>query len=185
MINFFSDSRSFASDQKLYLGAGALLYNMGKTTSNDDASTSLMGQFYLPLTLSWRIPLSTQSNLVPNLSYTPLAVKTADLVSKKILSLGLNLTHHSSPVIDLKAGVGLLNYSISGDGGAVTRSNGGSTATFYLPGTNKTSRSLFLDLGITYRWNSTVSIDLDAIAISALSSRRAISSLISVSKGVL
>ena len=162
-----------------------MLYNMGKVTSSDDASTSMMGQFYLPLTLSWRIPLSSQSNLVPNLSYTPLSVKTSDLVSKKVLTLGLNFTHHSSPVIDLKGGIGLLNYSISGDGGAVTRSNGGSTATFYLPGTNKTSRSLYLDLGITYRWNSSVSIDLDAIAISALSSRRAISSLISVSKGVL
>lgn len=179
-----SFAKGFSSSEKMfYLGTGALFYNMGKVTSSNTASTSMLGQFYIPLTLSAKIPFTDSLAIMPVVGYTPLGAKAADSVSKKILNFGVNCAFESSPVIDLKGGLGYMVYSISGDGSAVTRSNGTSTATFYLPGSTKSSKNIYLDLGIAYRFNG-FRIDIDAIALDAFSARRAISGLFTFSMGV-
>lgn len=168
-----------------YLGAGALFYNVGKTTTSNDASTSMLGQMYLPLTLTLKLPLTYRLNLQPNVSYTPLSVTAADSVSKKILTTGLNLGIETSPIIDLKAGLGILNYSITGDGSTVTRSNGGSTATFYLPNSTQTSKSIYVDVGITMDLPFGTRLDADAIVLNSFTTSRAFSTLVTLSKGFL
>ena len=171
------------SVKKLYLGTGTFFYNMGKVTSSDDASTSLLGQFYIPLNLSMRIPLSTATSLIPNVTYTPIGSTAADSVTKKILSFGMNAMMNTH-ILDLKGGLGLLTYSISGTGGTVTRNNGASTATFYLPGSTQSSSSIFIDLGVGTSFGSDFRLDLDFIGVSMLSTRRAISTALLLSKGI-
>jgi hypothetical protein len=181
---FFYASLSFAAPNRFYLGAGATFFNMGKTTSSEDASTSLIGQVYLPLTLSIRMSLNPRISLAPFASYTPLAVKDSDEVSKRILTAGVNLAWRNSGKYDLKTGLGLLSYFIGSDGSAVTRSNGTGSSTFYLPSTTISSKSIFLNLGIGYFFHENLRLDLDAMVLSALSSARSFSSTISLNKGL-
>lgn len=184
-FNFFisNEAQAWIGSRHLFLGAGAMFYNVGKTTSSNDASTSMLGQLYLPLTLTVRIPVTPFLNLQPNISYTPLAVTEADSVSKKILMTGLNLGFRKIPLVDLKAGVGILNYSISGDGSTVTRSNGTSTSTFTLPDSTVTSKSFYLDFGANWDAPFGFRLDVDAILLNAMTESRAFSTLISLSKG--
>lgn len=170
--------------KRFYLGAGATFLNMGKTTSSDDASTSLTGQLFIPLTLSMHLNINPTMNLVPYASYTPLAVTSADSISKRMLSVGFNLSFKNSGKYQYKTGLGLLQYMISGDGSAVTRSNGTGTATFYLPGTTSSSKSIFIDLGVAYQFHESLKLDIDAMVLSALSSARSFSTTVSISKGL-
>ena len=181
LLIFFLATPSHA--KRFYLGAGATFLNMGKTTSSDDASSSLTGQLFLPLTLSMHLNLNPTMNLVPYASYTPLAVTAADSVSKRMLSVGFNLSFKNSGKYQYKTGLGLLQYMISGDGSAVSRSNGTGTATFYLPGTTSSSRSIFIDLGIAYQFHESLKLDIDGMVLSALSTSRSFSTTVSVSKG--
>ncbi|NDG83695.1 MAG: hypothetical protein EBX52_01485 [Proteobacteria bacterium] len=170
---------------RLYLGAGVRSYNMGKVTSSDDGSTSMVGELYLPLTLAYRIPMSGSWCLDPSISYTPLAVKTTDSISKTMLTVGLNATHAASQDFSLKSGLGLLVYSVGGPGGSVDRNNGGGTSTFYYPGNSQSSKMIYVDLGLGYQLTPGMKLDLDAAITGALSSRRAVTTTLSISWGVL
>ena len=183
VLLFSNDAQAMIGSRHVYLGAGALFYNVGKTTSTSDASTSMLGQMYLPLTLTVRVPLTPFLNLQPNISYTPMAVTEADSVSKKILMTGLNVGFRKIPLVDLKAGLGILNYSISGDGSTVTRSNGTSSTTFTLPDSTVTSKTLYLDVGATWEAPFGIRLDADVITLNALAESRAFSTLITLSKG--
>jgi hypothetical protein len=179
--NLWIDS---ANAKRLYLGAGATFFNMGKTTSSSDGATSLPGQIYLPLTLSLQLGISSRFELLPFVSYTPLAVTASDSISKRMLTTGLNLSFRNSGKYRVKGGLGLLDYQISGDGSSVTRSNGTGTSTFYLPGTSVSSKSIFVDVGLTYHFHDSLKLDLDAMILSAFSTARSVSTTLSISKGV-
>lgn len=173
-----------AASKTFYLGSGALFYNMSKVTSTDTADISLIGQIYIPLTLTANFSMGTGAHLETVIGYTPLGVTAADSVKKTIITLGSRYAQHLSPIFDFKGGLGVLFYSISGDGSTVTRNNGGSTATFYLPGSSQTSKSVYLDVGFGYLIGNDFKIDLDAMVVGAFSDRRAISSILTVSKGI-
>lgn len=188
MMAFFIGTASlfFTSAQAstFFLGTGATLYNMGKITSTDDASTSLLGQFYLPLTLTASFSLNPRLKLIPQISYTPLGVKSADEITKRILTAGISTGYFTSPRTQLKTGLGLMSYSISGPGGTVQRSNGTSTSTFALPSTSVSTQTIYLDLGLAYLWGPFIRFDVDALVQGAFSSRRSFTTLISISRGV-
>ncbi len=184
LVLFFIPGMARA-EKRLYLGAGAASYNMGKVTSSSDASTSLMGELYLPLTLSYLFPVKPTWSLEASLSMTPLSVKTTDSIAKTFVMGSLTQVFKKSFFWDLKSGVGLLNYSITGPGGSIQRSNGTGTATFYYPGSSTSSKSLFLDFGVVYHWVRDIRIDFDALILSPISTRRSFSTLLTISKGIL
>jgi hypothetical protein len=169
-----------------FFGVGTTFLNVGKTTSTTDGATSAFGQLYIPLTLTLKFPIMNRLSLQPTVSYTPLAVTAADSISKRVLTYGLNAAFVTSPVIEVKGGLGILQYSISGSGGSVTRSNGSGTSTFYLPDTTVTSRAAYLDLGISnYQPLYDIHFDLDTLVLNALSDSRAFSLTLSITKGIL
>lgn len=167
-----------------YLGTGATLLNMGKITSSDNASTSLMGELYFPVTLQLPIRISNRLSIIPNASYTPFAVKKADEVTKKIFTAGLNAAIQTNSVFQIKTGLGYLAYSISGPGGTVERSNGAGTATYALPGTQITTKSFFVDIGCGFRLGQSFRLDLDGFILGALTTRRSFTTMVSLSAGV-
>ena len=178
-------ARAAAGPDRLYLGAGAAVYNMGKTTAVDDASTSMIGEVYLPLTLGYRVPVGPGLTFVPSVSYTPIAVKTTDNLSKTLLMIGATGAWATARDLELKGGLGLLGYTISGPGGTVSRSNGVGTTTFALPGTSSTSRVVCVDLGLGYALTQKLRMDVDAAVAGALSTKRAVTAFVSLSWGVL
>jgi hypothetical protein len=182
-ISLLVGNAAWASDKTFYLGTGSMLYNMNKVTSANDASTSIIGQFYIPLTLTMKLKAAGKTFLIPSITYTPLGVTASDSVTKKILSGNVNALMDFG-AIEFKYGVGIMIYSISGTGGTVTRNNGGSTATFNLPGSSQSSKSILIDLGFGTEFGGDFRVDLDFLAVSALSSRRAISTTLLISKGI-
>jgi hypothetical protein len=171
------------AEHRVHFGVGAAFYNLGKTTTNIDGSTNTLGQLFLPLQLSLKTEISSRINLQTIATYTPLAVTASDSVSKRILTTGFNFTYEATPVIDYKAGLGILTYYISGDGSSVTRSNGTGTATFYLPGTTSASRSIYLDFGISYYMPRHLKLDIDALVLNSVASTRSFTTVLSLSKG--
>jgi hypothetical protein len=185
LVLLFASSTAFGfGSERLFLGAGVTLHDMGKVTTASDASTSILGEAFLPLTLAYRIPSSSLWTFVPSVSYTPIPVKTTDSISKTLLMGALNGVYAVRDDLELKGGLGLLQYSIGGPGGTIQRSNGTGTSTFALPGTTSASTLLFLNFGIGYPLAQSLRLDLDAALMSALSTRRAISTTLSMSWGV-
>ena len=182
-ITLFVGNSAWSSDKTFYLGTGSLLYNMNKVTTSDNASTSFIGQFYIPLTLTMKLQALGKTFLMPSITYTPLGVTSSDSVSKKILAGNVNALMDFGG-FEFKYGVGIMIYTISGPGGTVTRNNGGSTATFNLPGSSQSSKSILIDLGFGTEFAGDFRVDLDFLAVSALSSRRAISTTLLISKGI-
>jgi hypothetical protein len=169
-----------------FFGVGTTFLNVGKTTSTTDGATSAFGQLYIPLSLTLKFPIANRLSLQPTVSYTPLAVTAADSVSKKILTYGLNAAYVTSPVIEVKGGLGILSYSITGDGSTVTRSNGSGTSTFYLPDSTVNSKTVYIDLGISNHYTPLdLYLDLDTLVLNALSDSRAFSLTFSITKGIL
>jgi hypothetical protein len=185
LILLFLISNVARAEKRLYLGAGTAAYNMGKVTSSSDASTSMLGELYLPLTLSYVFPVQPTWSLEASVSTTPLAVKTTDSISKKFVMGSLTQVFKRSLFWDLKSGVGLLSYSITGIGGSIQRSNGTGTATFYYPGSSTSSKNLFLDFGAVYHWIHDIRIEVDAMILSPISARRSFSTFLTISKGIL
>lgn len=172
------------SEKTFYVGTGVTFYNMGKLTSSDNASTSLLGQLYVPhLQLTKQFP-AFGLKFLSEVSFTPLAVKASDGVSKRIFT-GSVSGLFGSGVVQLKTGFGILLYFVGGNGGAVTLNNGTSTQTFYSPGTTKSAKAFYLDLGVGFRLPSSIRIDLDLLATGALTTRRAFSTVFTLSKGIL
>jgi len=68
--------------------------------------------------------------------------------NRQLMFLHLNFMYRNSSPIQFKGGVGIFATKISGEGGAVTRRNGGTDATYYLPSETVTSYNNTLNLGI-------------------------------------
>jgi hypothetical protein len=177
-------AKQHSEGSTLYLGTGATFYNMGKVTSSDDASTSITGQIYVPhLLLSVQFPV-LGFKLMPTFTYTPLSVKASDSITKKILTAGLIAVFETSAATDLKTGLGMLVYYVGGPGGTTVLNNGTGIATFSLPSTTNSSKSVYLDLGFGFKFGRSFRLDLDALVLSALSTRRSVSTILSLSKGI-
>ncbi|TNE98071.1 MAG: hypothetical protein EP326_10450 [Deltaproteobacteria bacterium] len=74
---------------------------------------------------------------------------SGDEASKRqLMFLHLNFMYRNSSPVQFKGGVGFFMTKISGEGGAVTRRNGASDATYYLPSESVTSYNNTLNLGI-------------------------------------
>lgn len=80
---------------------------------------------------------------------------------------------------DFRGGLGILSYSVSGEGGTTTQSNGDATSTFALPSTAVTSRLLLLTFGTGKRVGKWVA-NLDAQLSNPLSGKRAADLLFTV-----
>ncbi len=172
-----------ADNHSVYLGAGVFFQNMMKVTSSSDASKSTLGQLYIPaLSLAYSTTLFS-THFMPILAYTPLAKTESDSVKKHVLLFGLPLIF-SNGAIDFKAGPGLMLYSVGGSGGTEDLSNGASTATFYLPGTSHTSKSIYLDLGVGYSYSDACRIDADILIPGMMGSRRSLNLIVQISRGI-
>ncbi len=80
---------------------------------------------------------------------------------------------------EFRGGMGILNYSVSGEGGTTTQSNGGSTSTFALADAASTSRLFLLNFGTGKRAGKWVA-NLDAQISNPLSGKRAADLLLTV-----
>jgi hypothetical protein len=181
---FLSDAASAENASTLYLGAGATFFGMKKNTTSETGKASLLGETYLPhVLLTVRMPFIPVLNLAATASYTPIAVKGPDNVSKRIMNLGL-AQWFDVEGLDLKAGFSYMVYSIGGNGEDRVLPNGNSTQTFYAPSTTVSSKNINLMTGIGWEFISSIRFDLDLIATSAFSQRRSFSSLLSISKGI-
>jgi hypothetical protein len=80
---------------------------------------------------------------------------------------------------DFRGGMGLLNYSVSGEGGTTIQSNGDTTKTYALPDAAFTSRLFLLTFGAGKRVGNWVA-NLDAQLSNPLSGKRAADLLLTV-----
>lgn len=80
---------------------------------------------------------------------------------------------------DFRGGAGILTYSVSGEGGTTTQSNGDTTSTFALPNTSVTSQLFLLSLGAGKRVGKWVA-NLDVQVSNPFSGKRAADLLVTV-----
>jgi hypothetical protein len=169
-------ARSLASSGKfLYVGTGVFLQNMLTTTTTPESSSNVLGQLNLPQ-ISLLADFSGRSGFgfAPSVALTPVALTGGNGVKKSMLLASLPIAWSVGQSATLKFGPGLLQYSISGDGGTTELNNGTGTSTFYLPGSTKTSNVFVLNVGMGFDLFRNLRLDLDAVVPGALSSKRAL-----------
>jgi hypothetical protein len=162
------------SPSTFYAGLGFYSQNaLQRTTISDDGKASIYGTRSLPLVFKYDIQLSSDLYFSPEFTTSYLYPRWTGDGGQKV-----TLTHLAFPVgaaigssgWDWSAGLGILNIEIKGSGGTKQLNNGGSTATFAIPGRTVTTRTVTLNGGLAYneagRWG------LDLIIEGALSSNK-------------
>ena len=142
-------TESFA---KKDIGVGALLYNLNKTTTSPDASTSLTGPMLYPFQfrMDW---MAFGYNFSPRFAYTFIPRETSDSAAKtNVIMLSLPMTGQIGMSPDWKwlAGLGISLYQVKGNGGTVVLNNGTGTSTFNLPERTSLSKNFLIETGATY-----------------------------------
>lgn len=172
--SFYAQSSVAGQNKKVYLGTGALFQNMISTTSAADASKSMTGTVYAPhLGLQGDFHGPSGFGLAPTVFYTPLTKTGANGVKKSLLVAALPARWAFGGLAVLRAGPGLMIYSVSGDGGSVDLNNGTGTATFYLPATKSSAKVITVNLGVGIEFGRLARLDVDLIVPGILSSSRA------------
>jgi len=183
----YAKADSNASDQIHILGsAGIFTENFSKVTASSTAESALFSRAFMELSFSSRIPLSQTFLFFPEVMFTPVGRTSEDnAVQARYLSLTPRL---AIPVgkLDLKAGLGVLFYLLTGGGGEVSRDNGVGTDIFYLPNRSSNAIVSTLNLGAGYRFPkrggkpSRFRADIDFVIPGLLTTRRAFHILFNV-----
>lgn len=170
-----------AESSVLSVGAGAIAYSTLKTAGTPEGNAKTFGEVYPTLSLGWRI-----DSFDVTAAYTVFG-KTAqdDAATKKILFTSVTYALLKDDSFRLRAGTGLLFYSIAGKGGSVTLQNGGSTSTFYRPSETKTSRLFHLNAGSDYRLTEEIKVHGDLILVGPLTEKRTLSLFVGLTYAVL
>ena len=185
IIMFLPAKRSWAlSDRSFSLGIGYFSENsIGKITSSPTGEpVGTFGTISYPLILKYDWRWSSDYYFSPSLSYTLLKRKTAaDSADVQLWHLSLPIGQNfSSSSFAWSLGPGILNRTITGQGGSVTLNNGTGTAIFGLPARSSTTQVLTVNGGINYSSNSsTYGIDLTTEGI--LTAKRTLDIMISYS----
>ena len=185
LVSLQDPAHAAASDSsKLYLGAGAYIPYVGRltNTSKSDGSTSFTSGTMAALSVTGQFKFYKNIGLSPLLAYTLFGHKSNDGGEKSYyLPIALRLNRRFK-MLDLRAGPGVLFYSVKGSGGTATLSNGGSTSVFALPSSTASAHFYFIDLGMGVVARR-LRVDLDGLVSGALSKRRAVSLLATASFG--
>lgn len=158
------------------VGVGHMSKFIGSWTNNQDGSQESYFDPWLYLSVNENFPIWDNIIFQPEFGMTLKKSSygdddtyngSGDEASKRqLMFLHLNFMYRNASPVQFKGGVGIFMTKISGEGGAVTRRNGASEATYYLPSENVTSYNNTLNLGIesflfpqtsiefeTYTWN--------------------------------
>ncbi|MCC6277952.1 MAG: hypothetical protein IT289_08570 [Oligoflexia bacterium] len=167
-----------------YGGIGLLSHSLGKVANSGSGETVLVGPLYYPLFIQSYFKLSNQWFVGPQLGYTVFG-RTSNDGGTKFTYLYLNVPFGKTfggddGAFDWNFGPGLWVYTASGGGGTKVLNNGTSTATFGVPGTSQSSKTLSLNGGLGYSLDY-FRFGADLILEGFLSNRRSFSVLISIS----
>jgi hypothetical protein len=178
--------RGFASPGKtLYVGTGVFLQNMLTTTTTPESTSNALGQINLPqLSVMADFRGSSGFGFAPSIALTPVAIAGGNGVKKSMLLASLPLAWSLGQSASFKFGPGLLQYSVTGDGGTTQLNNGTGTSTFYLPGETRTSKVFVLNVGMGFDLFRNFRFDLDAVVPGALSSKRALNLMATAQLGI-
>ncbi|MCB0365537.1 MAG: hypothetical protein H6624_00445 [Bdellovibrionaceae bacterium] len=182
----FSPTGAAAPAKALYLGGGMLNYNLTRTTTSDNASSSFLGPMFYPLQARTFWNFHSDLIMAPRFAYTLLPREAQDgaadttimLFSFPLLSpLGAG----GSGGWDWTYGLGLMFYQVKGKGGLVTLNNGTSTSQFARPGRDTTARNMTWEMGMAYtsadsKWRT----EIEALFVSLLTERRSYSLMVTV-----
>ncbi len=178
--------RGFGSPPStLYVGTGVFLQNMLTTTTTPESSANVIGQMNLPqVSLMADFRGSSGFGMAPSVALTPVAITGGNGVKKSMLLASIPFAWRVGQSASFKLGPGLLQYSVSGDGGTTELSNGTGTSTFYLPGSTKSSKVFVLNVGMGFDLFRSFRFDLDAVVPGALSSKRSLNLMATAQLGI-
>lgn len=170
-----------SAEGKYRLGTGVLSYEAFKNTTKENAATDTWGTSYvLPIQgqAQWDVKGFT---VRPRVLYTLIPKEAEDQGSTSTVLLG------STPAVfpvgqefEISFGPGYMLRTIKGKGGSIELGNGSGTTEFGLPARSVTSKNFFLEAGFHYNTDRYV-LGLEALGMSLLSERRAVSFLFTLS----
>lgn len=167
-------------NSKFTVEAGLLFTNIRKVAYSPTGSKSLLPNNQFLLSVSSRM-----GTIRPELGFTFIPREGSnDSHLSRTLLVSIPFVFESSTVA-WKAGLTYWMHMITGGGGNVTLSNGGTTAVYSRPGRNETQKSIAIDLGVTIPVVGKVVLDTDLYLMSLLSSRRSFNLLVQVGWAVL
>lgn len=160
LLLFHSSSALALDHNSFYLGIGYFAENsLGKITKESSGDKSFLGAPSYPVVLRYDYhlfgvsPTSKEYFFSPKLTYT-LLPREEDGDTLKVthwhLILPLGIKIGTATNWDLTAGPGILNRTMKGSGGLAQLNNGGSVATFAVPGRKATSQVYTLNLATSY-----------------------------------
>ncbi len=152
VLVFFTGT-GFAFDKGLFVGGGASLYNLNKTSGDAKASPAAVGSLFLPLGLRYSFASSGGFQFAPGFALSHITgalrpVKAQDGgVVRDILLLDFPGVWSFSGWYFL-SGPGLSFYQLKGNPGEMQQLSGTALNTYYLPTKTVTSRNMTWMLGV-------------------------------------
>ncbi len=170
----------WATNAPALVGVGHMTKFAGSWTSNQDGSQESYFNPWPYLSVHELFPVMNNILFQPEFGLTLKKSSygdedtyngSGDEASKRqLMFLHLNFMYRNSSPVQFKGGVGFFMTKISGEGGAVTRRNGASDATYYLPSETVTSYNNTLNLGIESFLLPKTSIEFESYTWDILSS---------------
>jgi hypothetical protein len=183
--DFFYSGPPSAPSKVYYLGVGPLSESFGRYANDTTASTtSLTNAVYANVQIQARFPVLDSWIFNPEVSYTPLGVKSPDGGEKfRILTIGTRAAYGLG-LLDVHSGPELLIRMVSASGGTIKLNNGTGTSTFALPPKSDSQDLLAWNFGLGARFKQ-IRIDFDFLVTDFSSSaRRALDGLVVMSYGI-
>lgn len=176
---------STQSARSLFFGMGLLTYRFGELSEDPTGARSMISAIYPEISLGGRFYLSEHWRLAPRVHYTfPGRSIVDDTATASIIYFSIPFIKDFY-TLDLKFGMGLLLYRISGEGGTVELNNGNSTSTFGKPGLSSTSNLFTLEIGVGRLIYEQLRFDMDLFATTPVdASRRSLGMRAGVSYGI-
>lgn len=139
---------------KWYVGASVYTQNsLNKTTKSADGKSSMLGQMYYPLGVSYAVATGSESAFVPTFEYTLLPRTSKDGgVKATLIMLTLPYTEKFAETWDWSVGITTIYYNLKGKGGTKQLNNGTGTATFALPGRSVSTINFATHLAVGYNY---------------------------------
>ena len=183
MVQFaaLSSARAF-KDKSISLGVGYYSQNsLSRISNSDSGSTGTLGKLFTPLNLRYDYGFASDWFFSSGLGYTliPRAMPASNgQVSFMHLTalFGKDIFGSGNSVWDLYAGPGIMKYTIKGNGGIVSMSNGTGTANFAVPGGTSTVQKVTANLGTSYSVDKSV-FSFDIIIENFMSAKKRTQSL--------
>ena len=180
------------SEPNVFFGLSGLFYDFGgKASGNPTGATGLAGGFYPELTATYRY-FWQDWIAIPTLGFSFLGHSDRDDgASRRVYHLGANLARklpYFNELIEVRTGLGILFYRISGNGGVIELDNGTGKDKFFKPAYSETTRVFYLDLGggvnLLTIGRGKLRADLDFLISGFLTARRSVNPVFGLSYGI-